>query len=796
MSGIRHAFRSVLQTPAFSAPALLTIALGVGANTAVYAVVHAVLLEPLPFRKPQQLVQVWESHPELHNLQVSVPDYFDWKKSIKSLDLAAYSFQAVGKETLSGQGDPMAVQTTNASSDLFSLLGVEPLVGRLYTAQEEQAKQPVALISEHLWRTKFSANAQVIGRSIRLGDASFTIAGVLSQKNAFPGWADVWTPVTRIDPATFSTRKYHPLEVIGRLRRGSEIRQAEIEMEKVAKQLSVDYPATNGKIGAFVVPLMDTVIGDVRTPLIVAWVAVGLVLFIACANLAHLMMARALNRRREIAVRLALGASKLAAFRTFLVESLILSLAGGLLGLFFAYLAIPLIEQLGHGQVPRLKGVGLSFPVFLFAFVAALAAAMLFALPSYLHVFRAELSETISSGSVRTSERQSWMGSVLMGSEVALSLAVLLAAVLLVRSFALTLQSEPGFQANNVLAVDTPLIENDGQKSEELFHNRIVPELQSISGVQEIAAANSIPMSLGTTEHSRFATRFGIVGRQFEAGRFPTAQTRWCTPNYFHVLGISLHSGRLLIQADDNQPRLLINEAFARRFFPNSNAIGQKILLGVVSPQPIANEIVGVVANVREFGLTSAPEPTMYSISISPEMHTLIKVSAPDIGIRAEITAAMRRANPAQAMGPVKRLNDYIAASLARQRFILALIVTFAGLAMCLCVVGIYGVFTYSVTRRMREFGIRTAIGARRSNLLLQVMNECFRIVLPGLFVGLALSAVSARFIRTLLYRVSPMDLLSSGFAVTAVIVLSFISIAMPAWRASKVEPAKILREQ
>jgi predicted permease len=567
-------------------------------------------------------------------------------------------------------------------------------------------------------------------------------------------------------------------------------------MEKVARQLSTEYPATNGKIGAFIVPLIETVTGDVRPALIAAWAAVGLVLFIACANLAHLMMGRAVNRRREIAVRLAVGASRLAAFRSFLLETSILSVAGGLLGIFAAYLAFPLIRHLAAGQVPRLDSVELNVPVLLFGLVAAVAAAMLFALPSYLQVFRADLNETISSGNARVSARQSWLSATLMSSEVAFSLAVLLAAVVLVRSFSLTLQSDPGFESKNVLAVDVPFIDNDPQKSEELFRNRIAPELEKIPGVQAIAAVNAVPMSLGRTEHSRFATRFGIVGRQFEPGRFPTTQTRWCTANYFHVLGIPLRRGRLLTDTDRNQPRVLINEAFARHFFPNSNPVGQKILLGVVSPHPVSSEIVGVVGDVREFGLSSEPVPAMYSISISPEMQILIKSTTTGIALRADVAHTIRRINSQQAIGPVKALSDYVAVSLVRQRFILALITTFAALAMCLCVVGIYGVFTYSVTRRMREFGIRTAIGAQRSNLLAQVMNECLIVIFPGLLAGIAISAGCAQFMRTLLYRVSPRDPLSSGFAVAIILVLCLASVAVPAWRAAKVEPAHILREQ
>ncbi|MBV8895965.1 MAG: ABC transporter permease [Acidobacteriaceae bacterium] len=796
MLDFRQAIRSILKAPVFVVAAILTIAVGIGANTAVYAVVHAVLLDPLPFRQPEQIIQLWETHPELHNVQIAVPDYLDWKRSIQSVDLAAYTFQAMDKATLSGAGESVPVQGTNAGWQLFPLLGIQPLAGRLYNGQDEATKAPLALISEHLWRSKFSADVGLIGRPIRLDGSSFTVVGVIPQMNAFPVWADVWMPLSLADPALLSTRKYHPLEVVGRLRPGKSIRDAELDTEKVAAQLSLAYPATNGKIGGFVMPLMTAVTGEVRPALVAAWIAVALVLLIACANLGHLMMSRSLNRRRDIAVRLALGAGRLAAFRGFLVESLILSLAGGALGMLSGYITLPLVQRLAQGQMPRLDAVGLNVSVLLYGFAAVLMLGALFALPSYLQIFRSDLNETISSAGARASGRQSRWSAVLMSGEVALSLAVSMAAILLVRSFALAVATEPGFQADHTVVFNAQLADGDWNKSYSLFQNHIAPELASIPGVEQVAAVNSVPMNLGNTEHTRFVTRFGIVGRQFEPGRFPTAQSRWCTPSFFDVLGIPLLSGRSLRESDYNQPRYLINQTFARRFFPHTNPTEQKLLLDVVSPQPTVAEIVGVVGDVREFGLTSSPEPTIYAVAASPEMAIAAKTSSADAAIRTAIRSAMRRTNPQKAIGPFKLLSDYVAESLIRQRFLLSLIATFAGLAMCLCVVGIYGVFSYSVARRAREFGIRSAIGAAASNLFGQIARECLTVIVPGLIAGLAFSVAGARFMRILLYRVSPTDIPSSCVAVMLVLFFSFASVILPAWRAAKADPATVLREQ
>jgi predicted permease len=794
MSELRQSIRSVLRKPLFSVTALLTIALGIGANTAVYAIIHAVLLEPLPFRQPAKLVQVWETHPELHNLQVSVPDYLDWKRSVKSLDLAAYTFQSMDKATLLGQGMPTAVQGTNASSELFAVLGIKPLLGHIYSARE---KESAILISEQLWHRKFSADPHVIGHPLRLGPTSFTIVGVLPQRNAFPVWADVWMPFSLIEPELYSTRKYHPLEVIGRLKPGASLRQSEIEMEQTAAQLSAANPATNGKIGAFVVPLLETVIGAVMPALLTAWVAVGLVLLIACANLAHLMMSRALNRQHEIALRLALGANRLWILRTFFLESLVPSVAGGLLGILVAHLALPAIQHLANGQVPRFQSIAINSSVLLFGILACLVVAALFVAPSYLQIVRSDLNDAISSGNMRgSSVRRSWLSSVLMGSEVALSLAVCLAAIVLFRSFSLTLNTEPGFQPNDLLVLHSPLVEGDWQKSYSFFRNRVVLDLASIPGIREVAAVNAIPMSLGSTEHSRYATRFGIAGASFAPGQFPTAQIRWCTPNYFRVLGIPLVRGRLLTDRDHNQPRYVVNEAFARRFFSHSNPVGKQLLLGVVTPHPESDEIVGVVGDVREFGLTSDPEPTMYTVDVSPGMDLVLKSSSESRTLELSVSATMRRIDPQEASGPIKTMNAYIAASLVRQKFILSLIATFAGIAVFLCAVGIYGVFSYSVSRRMREFGIRSAIGARREDIIAQVVRECLRVILPGLLAGIGISAICSQFMRALLYRVSPTDPVSLVLAIMGVLILCLGSVIIPSLRAAHVDPASMLREQ
>jgi hypothetical protein len=365
---------------------------------------------------------------------------------------------------------------------------------------------------------------------------------------------------------------------------------------------------------------------------------------------------------------------------------------------------------------------------------------------------------------------------------------------MLVRSFALTLGNSPGFRPEGVLAVNVPLAQG-WDKSYDVFLNRILPGLQSIPGVQEVAAVNALPMTLASTEHTRYATRFSVARTTTAPGQFPTAQIRWCTANYFQVLGIPLESGRLLKETDRNAPRYLVNHAFAEHFFPHQSAVGQKLLLNVVTPNPEEVEVVGVVGNIRDFGLDTEPPPTIYSVDVSPRMDIVIKTSRDPTPLAPSIAAAIRQAAPQNAIGQVRPLGDYIDSSLARQRFTLSLIAIFAGLAMILCAVGIYGVFSYSVTRRLREFGIRSAIGAQKLDLLALLYRECLVVVVPGLVAGMLISLGSSHFLRALLYRVSPTDACSFAIAVLSIFFLCSISALLPTKGASGVDLVRLLRE-
>ena len=791
---LRQAFRSLRRRPAFALAAVLTAALGVGANTAVYHVIYAVLVQPLPFRQPERLVQVWESSPVLPQLQVAVPDFEDWRSQTHSFSqMAAYTFQAMNSITLVGQGEPEVLHATNSTSGLFSTLGIQPLLGRAFTDGEEHEKRAVALISERLWRRKFGADPAIIGKAIRLETESFTVAGVVPSRQAFPEWADVWIPFSWLEPGLRDTRKYHPLEVIARLKPGVSEEQAQSEMRAIAGLLAKEHPDTNSTVGAYAVPLSRQITGDVRPALLLVWGAVGLVLLIACANLAHMLLARMLDRRQEMAIRVSLGAGRGRLVTLVLTESLLLAVAGGALGTVLALASSEVLRRLAQEQIPRMEWTAFQEPVWLFAVAVSILGGVLFAVPACWQALRVE---TQAVGGRSVTRPRSRLGSVLVAAEVALAFLVLTGGALLVRSFAALLSEDPGFQARGVLAVEVPMPSSryDWQKAAHFFNERLRPALLALPGVEGVAAANCAPMSLRPTEHSRYATRFGIEGRTFEPGRYPVAQLRWVTPEYFRVLDIPLKGGRRLTDADRDKPRYLINETLARRFFPDEDPTAKRLIMNVLDPHPELDKIAGVVGDVRDLGLDEPAAPTLYLIATSPVVTLLVKTAGDPARLAAPIREAIHRADPEIAVRRAEPLDRYVAASLARRRFALTLLAAFGGLAALLTAAGIYGLLAYSVSGRVREFGIRAALGATPRDLLRMILREGAAVAIPGLAAGLAASLWLARLMKNLLYHVSPTDplsLVSVGFFLSAIALLS---VWLPARRAARAHPSAALR--
>jgi putative ABC transport system permease protein len=783
-----------LRRPVFAISAILTVALGIGANTALFGVIYSVLIRPLPFREPGKLVQIWEVHPALPQLQVTVPDFLDWRNQTHSFEqMAAYTLSAMNTGTLLGQGEPEIVHATMASSNLFPAMGIQPSAGRPFNEAEERTRQRVALLSENLWRRKFGADPAIAGRQIRLDSQSFRVIGVVPQQQAFPEWADLWIPLSLIEPELQNRRKFHPLEVIARLKPGVKVEQAQSEMQTIARRLAQANPDTNATIGANVIPLDRELTGAVRPSLLLAWAAVGLVLLIACANLSHLFLARIIERRQEMAIREALGARPRHLIRQLLAESTLVAAIGGAAGVAFAVWAGQLARKIATNQIPRIEWTAFEAPVWLFAVAISFITGILFGLPACWQVLRSR--DGLSGTGRSIVGGRSRLSAALMAGEVAMALLVLWGAVLLARNFAALLNEDPGFQAKQVLAIPNLPLRNGWDKSEEFLAKRLAPALRGVPGVVDVAAVNSAPMSLGSAEHSRFATRFGIEGRTFDSGSYPVAQNRWMTADYFRVLGIPLKGGRWLSEGDSGKPRVLVNETLARRFFPNQEAIGKRLILGVMDPKQALNEIVGVVGDVRDLGLDQEAEPSLYGIGVSPVMTLLVK-TAPGSNPSAALREAISQVDPETPVTKVQPLEQNVSDSLARRRFALILLATFGGLAAFLTAGGIYGLLTQSVNARIREFGVRAAIGAAPGELVSMILREAVALTLPGLIAGAILSLSFTRVMRGLVYQLSPADPLSIASAGVFLVLLTFFSAWLPARRAAAVDPAMALRAE
>jgi predicted permease len=773
---MRSAVRSLRRRPAFALAAILTVALGVGANTALFGIIYSVLIQPLPFRDPGQLVRIWETHPALPQLQVTAPDFRDWRNQSRSFDaMAAHTLSAMNTATLLGQGEPESVHGAMATSNLFPAMGIQPILGRNFSDAEERAKQQVAVITEGLWRRKFAADPAIAGKQIRIDNQSFTVLGVVSQRQTFPEWADFWMPLSLMEPDLQNRRKFHQLEVTARLKPGVTVEQAQSEIQGIARRLAQAYPDTNATVGAYVIPLQREITRDVRPSLLLAWAAVGLVLLMACANLAHLFLARMVQRREEMAIREALGARSGHLVRQVLTESLILAAAGGAVGIALAIAA---------SRIPRVGSSIWQGPVWLFAIAISIVAGVLFGLPACWQVLRERRRLTASTRSIV--HGRSRIGFVLLAGEVAMAFLVLAGAALLARNFAALLAEAPGFEARHVLVIPNLPLSGGWDK--------LAPALRRIPGVQAVAAVNSAPMSRGPSDHTRFTTRFGIQGRVFDKGSFPVAQYRWATPDYFRVLGIPLRQGRWLTNSEPDQNRVLITETLARRFFPHQDAVGQHLILGVVDPQQSSLEIAGIVGDTRDLGLDQEVEPMFYSISTSPVMTVLVKTEADPTQFARAVREAIQAVDPEIPISKIQPLSQNVADSLARRRFALTLLGIFGAMAALLTAAGVYGLLAYSVNARVREFGVRGAVGASRRDLVAMILGEAAMLMAPGLAAGLILALAFSSVMKSFVYRLSPLDPLSLVSAGSFLVLLTLISAWIPARRAAAVDLATALR--
>jgi predicted permease len=799
----RFGVRMLLKHPGFTAVAVLTLALGVGANTAIFSVVNAVLLRPLPFTEPDRLVSIAETHPELPRAEVAAPDFEDWRRQAQSFtDMAAWSLKDWGKTALTEAGEPEQLQSTCVTPNLFPLLGVSPALGRNILPEENQpGHDRVAIVSYGLWRRRFAADPNLVGRAIRLNGEYHTVIGVMPQDAQLPFDTDVWLPLSQLGTYALTSRVPHMLEVVARLKAGVTVGQARAEMEAVAVRLGQAYPATNKTIGVRLDSLREQLTGDLKPALLALFGTVGLVLLITCANVANLLLGRATERQREVAVRAALGAGRGRLFRQFLTESLALAWLGGAGGLLLAIWSMPLLRAAlltaTTDRLPALEAASLDLRMFGFTlFVTTLTGALFGLIPS-LQLSRLDLNQTLKEGgkaSAGGARRRA--GRALVIAEVALTAVALVGAGLLLRSFRRLTQVDPGFRADHLLSAQLTLPSAKYQNYEQVksFHQRLLPRIAALPGVEGVATINNFPLAASNDK-----TRFAIEGAPLPApGQFLVAQERAVSSDYFRVMGIALKSGRAFTEDDltNNRNVLIINETLARRHFPGEDPVGKQLLMGVMFPNPAAVPIIGVVADVKDLGLAAPVEPTIYSSGFRNRPLLMIRTTGEPAGLAAALRKAVSATDSEQPVHRIRTMEEALSVSGARRRLSALLTGSFAALALLLTAVGIYGVLAWTVSERTREIGVRLALGARTGDVLKLVIGQGLKLTLLGLAIGLTASLPAARAMKSLLYGVGAGD--PTTFAVIALLVLftALLACYLPARKATKVDPTDALRRE
>jgi len=798
---VRFGVRTLVHSPVFSVVTVLSLALGIGANTAIFSVVNGLLLRPLPYPESERIVDVWhtppqQSFPGLDRFSVSPANYLDWKaQSIAFEQIAIYSYTGF---SLSASNDPLPLIGAAVSSDFFSVLRTNAMRGRTFTSDEERpGRDQVALIGHGLWQRAFGANPNIIGQTLTINSRSFTVVGIMPAGFEFPREAELWVPLAW-DEKERQVRSIHDYLVVARLKPNVSLQQAKAEMNTISSRLEQQYPEENTGWGAVVIPLREDLVGDIRTALLVLFCAVGFVLLIACANVANLMLARGANRRKEIAVRIALGAGRARLVRQLLTESVLLAVTGGLLGLLLAAWGSKMLVQLG--SLPNSGEIGIDTWALGFTLLVSFGAGIIIGIVPALQFTRTSVSETLKQGSGRTggSPIKQHTRKALVISEVALSLVLLIGAGLMIRSFWKLQNVDPGFDTHNALTMSVFLTPIRYSEPHQVlaFLDRAIEQIRAVPGVVSVGATTTIPLAGGGSTQP-----FSIEGRPAGAiGEQPMAQTRYITPDYFKAIGIPLRQGRVFADQDRDKsvPVVIISEAMARRFFPGENPIGKRLTPSFHSEQG-AREIVGIVGDIKTSGLDVDSAAMMYmpyKQSPRPFMSFVVRTaSSPESSIQS-VSRAIYSIDKEQALTDVQTMDQVLTKSLSGRRFNMTLLLTFAGVALLLAAVGVYGVMNYTVTLRRRELGIRMALGAAKMDVLRLVLGQGLTLTLIGVGAGLISAYALTRLMASLLYGVTATDYLTFGSVSAVLIAVGLAASYIPARRATKVNPTIALRAE
>jgi putative ABC transport system permease protein len=798
---LRYAARGFLKSPGFTLVALVALALGIGANTAIFSVVNAVLLQPLPYRDADRLVTMWEdnrngNHPR--NV-ISPTNFLDWKSRAKSFEgMAAFCDRQFN---LAGAGEPVAVPSQVAETGLFAVLGANAMLGRTFTDEDgEPGRGNVIVISHGFWQRQFGGATDVIGKTVALEGAKVTVIGVMPadfkwfvKENSQTGKpAELWVP-TRLRPVP---GRY--LSAVGRLKDGVSFAEAQAEMNALMAHIGQERPQYNTNMGATLVPVREQLAGEIKKPLMILLGAVAFVLLIACANVANLMLARAASRSKEIAIRAALGAGSGRIVRQLLTESLLLAVAGGLLGVGLAAWGVDALVALSPPNLIGAARVGVSLPVLAFTLGVSAVTGVVFGLLPALEASRADAGDALKeAGRGNTGSRSRHARSTFVVAQVALALVLLVGAGLLVRSFKRLVSVDPGFDPKNLLTMRVQLPPRKYKEDAQVvnFYRQATAQMSTLPGVRSVSVANYLPFYTGLGAR----TDFWIDGQPAPPhGSEPATDVRVVDENYFNALGIPLRQGRNFTaqEATEDRHTIIISEALARRYFPGENPVGKRIAVEMMDKPPM-NEIVGVVGDVRYDKLDGETFPMVYwtqpQLTYS-EMTFVVRTEGDPASLAGAARRVVQSIDPQQPVADVRTMESWVGESVSRARFGTLLLTIFSGLALLLAAVGIYGVMAYTVAQRQQEIGIRMALGAQTRDVLRMIMRQGMGMTMVGVALGLAGGLALTRVISGLLYGVSATDPLTFAGVALLLTLVALVACLIPARRATKVDPMIALR--
>jgi Acidobacterial duplicated orphan permease len=813
---MRYGARMLLKQPGFTLIAMLTLSLGVGANTAIFSVINAVLLRPLPYPESERLALYNERSPQMDGMSISWPNYTDWRAQQRVFEEMAVFNR--GDYNLTGAGEPERIQAGQVTASLFTTLRAHASLGRVFTADEDKpGGPPVVVLSYGLWQRRFAGDLQIVGKTLNFNDRRYTVIGVMPQGFRFPSRVEMWVPVGQLsDQPSWKQRGNHPgLYGVARLKPGATIEQARADMDNIAAGLEKLYPGSNQDNRVRIMPLIENYVRDVRRALWVLFGAVGFVLLIACANIANLLLARATTRSKELAVRAALGAGRWRIVRQLLTESLLLAVMGGALGLLLATWGVDLILKTSPDAIPRAQEIGMDNRVFIFTMAVSVLTGLVFGLIPAWQASKVDAYETLKEAGRGNSGRRQWVRSSLVVTEVAAALVLLVGAGLLIRSFYRLHQVNPGFSYERLWSANIMLPEKKYSTEQRIeFWRRLTERLRAVPGVEAAAVSSGLPLG-----NNGWQTSFTIEGRPAPPpGQTPLMEACLVSSDYFRAMSIPLRAGRYFTEQDTHRPptgplpsdlgeegryyfglnAIVIDEEFASRHWPNEDAVGKRVRLGGGDPNAPLATVIGVVGRVKMESLSGGSnyvQGYFHSLQLpSRGMTAVIKSSVEPAGLTAAVRSQVAALDSSQPIYNIRTMEQIRDESVAAQKLNLTLLILFASVALVLALVGIYGVMSYAVTQRTHEIGIRVALGARGPDVLRLVVGQGMSLAGAGVVIGLAMAYGLTRLMSALLFSVKPTDLLTFTAVTVLLAVVALVACWIPARRAAKVDPMVALR--